>query len=419
MSKTDIKLNMLCLVLLLSGFKIFNTQSLMMSIYIFAAILLIFQHKSTTRPLLISKTNAILFAFFICYCSAFFYFDGFQYSILRTAIFSVLMYYIGTKMPFITSSVDNYLKYTVFSIGIGMAMFAALSFFSSYTGRVLSTMNVMDRYVADFWNGLLIPPTNFNTNFLILFTAVAYVLTQVSSWKKVLLLTLTAAGVLVAFGTATRTNLFMILLSFVLLVLFDVVYEHKKIERPKGKLSPAKFRFGILMIIALVAILAKFGEKITDLTENLFASLSYRTGNYVKMSEDPRWKTWIDAFVGLLDYPMGNNTSMNVEAHNLILEAGRRTGIVPFVLLLLFVVRVLKNSIVLAKNHEIEYQARLLLFLVTVGTMLAMMIEPVFVGRPFIFIYLSLVWGMTEGILRRKYQATYKCCSDSESVTVE
>ena len=173
------------------------------------------------------------------------------------------------------------------------------------------------------------------------------------------------------------------------------------------------------MIIALVAILAKFGEKITDLTENLFASLSYRTGNYVKMSEDPRWKTWIDAFVGLLDYPMGNNTSMNVEAHNLILEAGRRTGIVPFVLLLLFVVRVLKNSIVLAKNHEIEYQARLLLFLVTVGTMLAMMIEPVFVGRPFIFIYLSLVWGMTEGILRRKYQATYKCCSDSESVTVE
>lgn len=91
---------------------------------------------------------------------------------------------------------------------------------------------------------------------------------------------------------------------------------------------------------------------------------------------------------------------MKIEAHNLILEAGRRTGIIPFVLLLGFVLKVLKNSFMFARNPEIEYQTRLLVFLVTIGTMVAMMIEPVFVGRPYIFIYLSLVWGMTEGTLR-------------------
>ena len=400
MNKIDTKLNILWLVLLLSGFKIFNTQSLLTSVYIGVTLILIAQYRSVTRPFLLSKTNALLFAFFLCYCSTFFYYDGFQYNILRTAIFSILMYYIGTKIPFVTSSAEKCFQNAIFSIGIGMSMYATLSFFSSYTGRVLSTMNVMDRYVTDFWNGLLIPPTNFNTNFLILFTAVAYVLTQVQSWKKVILLILTGSGVLVAFGTATRTNLFMILLSFMLLFRFDIVYEHKKIERPSGRITPATFAFGVAVIIVSGIVLVKFGDRITDLIENLFASLSYRTSNYVKMSDDPRWKTWINAFVGLIDYPFGNNTSMKIEAHNLILEAGRRTGIIPFVLLLGFVLKVLKNSFMFARNPKIEYQTRLLVFLVTIGTMVAMMIEPVFVGRPYIFIYLSLVWGMTEGTLR-------------------
>lgn len=400
MSKIDTKLDILWLVLLLSGFKIFNMQSLLTSVFICVALILIAQYGNAITLFSLSKTNALLFVFFLCYCSTFFYYDGFQYSILRTAIFSVLMYYIGTKIPFFAASIEKCFKNAIFSIGIGMSMYATLSFFASYTGRVLSTMNIMDRYVTDFWNGLPIPPTNFNTNFLILFTAVAYVLTQVPSWKKVILLMLTASGVLVAFGTATRTNLFMILLSFALLFLFDGVYEHKKFKRPSGRLTLVTFSFGIVVIIISGIVLAKFGNRIVDLIENLFASLSYRTSNYVKMSDDPRWKTWINAFVGLIDYPFGNNTSMKIEAHNLILEAGRRTGVIPFVLLLGFVLKVLKNSFMFARNYKIEYQTRLLVFLVTIGTMVAMMIEPVFVGRPYIFIYLSLIWGMTEGTLR-------------------
>lgn len=228
MSKIDTKLNILCIVLLLSGFKIFNTQSLMTSIYICGALILIAQYSSLTTPFLFSKTNALLFAFFLCYCPTFFYYDDFNYSILRTAIFSVLMYYIGTKILFAASSIENCFKNVIFSIGIGMSMYATLSYFSSYTGRVLSTMNIMDRYVTDFWNGLSIPPTNFNTNFLILFTLVAYVMTQVQSWRKVILLLLALSGVLVAFGTATRTNLFVLLLSFVLLI-FLILFSNIKL----------------------------------------------------------------------------------------------------------------------------------------------------------------------------------------------
>ena len=402
MSKIDKKLNVLYFVLFLSGFKLFNTQSLLASIYILASLILIAQCNNRTRPLVVSKTNAILFCFFAYYCSAFFYYDGFQYNILRTAIFSVLMYYIGTKVPFLTSSIENCYRKTIFSIGIGMAMYATLSFFSSYTGKVLSSMNVMDRYVVDFWNGLLIPPTNFNTNFLILFAVVAYVLTQVHSWNRVILLILTAAGVLVAFGTATRTNLFMIVLSFMLLVIFDVRNEHKKVKKPTGRFTLFTFAFLIVIIVIAGTVTIKYGGKIVNLTESLFASLSYRTSNYVKLAEDPRWRSWISALVGLIDYPFGNNTSMKIEAHNLILEAGKKTGIIPFCLLLWFVVRVLKDSISFAQNYKIEYQTRLLVFLVTIGTMVAMMIEPVFVGRPFIFIYMSLVWGMTESTLRKE-----------------
>lgn len=299
-------------------------------------------------------------------------------------------------MPLIVSSIEKCYQRTVFSIGVGMGAYATLSFFASYTGKVLSSMNVMDRYVVDFWNGLLIPPTNFNTNFLILFSLFAFVVTQVQSWKKLTLLLLTASGILVAFGTATRTNLFIIVFSFAMLVIFDITYEHKILKKPTSKFRTSNLVACLFAIGLMVLLTIKYGGQIENLVQKLFASMSYRISNYVNVADDPRWYSWSCAFIGLFSYPFGNNTAMQMEAHNLILEAGRRTGVIPFVLLFAFVLKVLKNCFELAKNHSVEYKTRLLVFLITTSTMAAMMIEPVFVGRPFIFIYLSLIWGMTE-----------------------
>lgn len=392
-------INILNLLLYFSAFKLLDLQSALLLIYIAIAIYYLIKYFRS-NILIISGKTALLFSFFGLYCVSFFCFYGYNYSILRTAIFSVLLYYIGSKLIFCIYNPELQYRKTILIIGIGMAAYGTLSYFVSYTGKVLTTMNVKDRYVADFWNGLTIPPTNFNTNFLILSAVTAYSLFILNKWYKIIPLILTLSGILVAFGTATRTNLLMLALSFVLLFAYQIMYEKKGVEIKMLKITNKNLAFLTIMLGVFAFIILKWGDLFVSLIENLYASLFYRISNYVDISNDPRWYSWGNAFMGLFKFPFGNNTDMIMEAHNLALEVGRRTGIIPFLLLFIFIIKVTKNAFRLAKTKCYDKKTRILGFIVTLGTMVAMMIEPVFLGRPFIFIYLSLVWGMTNGLLK-------------------
>lgn len=400
MTHNKIEFRLMYMLLFLSAFKLFDLQSVITIAFILFLILYLLKY-SNARVMVISKQTIILFLFFLFYCSTFFFFYGYNYSILRTAIFAVLLFHIGTMLPFYMNEVEDCYKNFIFAIGGGMATYGSLSFFSSYTGEVLSSMNALDRYVTDFWNGLAVPPTNFNTNFLVLFAIVAYSVFVLTGWKKLVVLILTFMGVLVAFGTATRTNLFMIVLSFLIYFIYQYVYEKRKIVLERRNINKQWLLFGAAILILIFVVFMKWGNQIFLLTAKLFASLQYRTSNYVSFAEDPRWQSWLNAFVGLLDYPLGNNISMHMEAHNIILEAGRRTGIIPFLLLLIFFINIGTTILKFSKQREINSNVRLLCLLVGIGAMLAMMIEPVFLGRPFIFIYFSLVWGMNVGMLKK------------------
>lgn len=400
MSKKENKwLSVMNIILFLSAFKAFNLQSLIMIAFFLVAVVFSLKFYRNSA-FVVTKTNAILFVFFLFYCSLFFLHYGYSYSILRTALFSILLYYFGWKIIFNIRDPERIYTITIYSIGIGMALYASISFFGSYTGNILSTMNIADRYVIDFWNDLPIPPTNFNTNFLIIFAICSYSVFRLKQWYKIIPVVLVVSGVGVSFGTATRTNLFMLVLSFVLYFVFAICIE-KKQYNIQLKISYGKLGFCVVVVALSMFIFVKWGGALLSLFETLFASLQYRTSNYVAVSDDPRWRSWYQSLVGLFQFPFGNNTEMTMEAHNLILEAGRRTGVIPFLLLLVFIIIQVRNVVRFAKCEDYNAGTRCLGFLTVVIAVVAMMIEPVFIGRPFIFIYMSYIWGMTEGMLSR------------------
>lgn len=260
-------------------------------------------------------------------------------------------------------------------------------------------MNIADRYVPDFWSGLLIHPTNFNSNNLLVCAIALYSIFYLKGLIKVIPLSLVITSICICFGTASRTNLIIIVLSLAVGLWMKYLLD-KKMLIPK-KIS----RKGILVLVSSLLVVAGViyinADRISSLVSTLYSSLAYRTSNYVSLFDDPRIHSWVIGIKALFEYPFGGGP-VEMESHNLMLDAGNDTGILPFILLTLFMIKIIKLILNVYHQDRLDSNTKLLSLMTLIVTFFALMIEPVFVARPFVFIYMCCIWGMTESLVRFK-----------------
>lgn len=189
---------------------------------------------------------------------------------------------------------------------------------------------------------------------------------------KFVILILFAMGLFVILNISTRTGIFIGGIS-VLLPLF--------VTKTKSK---------TILQIVLLTIIVIFIVKVSGVWDWFKETYFYTRFTDelkdvdLKRSETiPRVFRWGYALQGLFDYPMGGKQAYigrGYYVHNLWLDVGWTTGVIPFIFLIIFTIKSIVSIIKITINKNIAVILRLLMLSVFIALILNFSVEPVMEG---------------------------------------
>lgn len=196
------------------------------------------------------------------------------------------------------------------------------------------------------------------------------------------------------FMLGTRTQ-FAILLLIVILAALQFAYSEQGIA---GVLKC----IGIMAVISLIAFLLYHFNvlSIRDyiLSTNLAARYERRAS--LENADSFRFQSFWIGLRELIQYPMGGRASQ-IYRHNMWLDVGRVSGIIPFCLLLVYSIKNFANVTVIWKNTKILPSLRYLLLFLYIGAYVNCFVEPIWEGALNFFLALCVVDGMVSAMMRR------------------
>ncbi|WP_143543632.1 O-antigen ligase family protein [Salinicoccus roseus] len=222
-----------------------------------------------------------------------------------------------------------------------------------YGSMEAASIHFVGRYAVDLWSNEPISATVINLRFSlglallpILFLAKDKYTPYVKSIKLISLVCFIASFYSIIL-LGNRTGIAIAIISFLIVFIISRKISLKKVSN----------LFVIVMSIILFAIL--YNNNWLGLKASWQASaLSYRLQSNSSL-EDPRVNAWIESFLGMFTNPLGGKKSDIglTYAHNLWLDVGYETGILPFLLLIGFTIIPLTVLITfLKKNHHVIFK---------------------------------------------------------------
>jgi|TARA_R110000744_G_scaffold103809_2_gene198930 hypothetical protein len=249
----------------------------------------------------------------------------------------------------------------------------------------------LNREIPLFWNGkdtkatLMAAYLTFNMCLPIIYL--------IKKTKIPILLQLTAGiifitSLLSVFRLGSRTQLFICLLSIVLSLLFVI---------PKQTIrANTKLFFFLLLISILVLNFVPL-----NLNADYFSVLGSRlqeSGN--TSSAGGRTSLWLQGLENLFIYPLGWQGPNVRYAHNLWLDVARYAGLLPFLLLVIFTFRSLRNTYKAVRKAPNELLLNTTLLIFTMASMLIFFVEPIMEGLFFLFTLYCLFQGIINAYLK-------------------
>jgi hypothetical protein len=250
------------------------------------------------------------------------------------------------------------------------------------------------RNPLDVWSGSIIAATLmsslFTYNTSLMFYTLFVLKVKSEPLLKIGIISSIIIALITAFVTATRTQLF---LSFIVFVICFISYS--RLNKNSG-LDKKYLTIILYVIIITVLIIISINLNIFDFKSKIVESPLYERFNNTTQSitDSERLKTMLPHFKNIILYPFGNN-SKNY-AHNLWLDVDRKTGIFPFILIILFTVKVLQMLYRMLKSERISIKLKMLYLSLIAGALINFTTEPVLEGMPFFFISLCMIIGMCD-----------------------
>ena len=134
------------------------------------------------------------------------------------------------------------------------------------------------------------------------------------------------------------------------------------------------------------------------LSTNLAARYERRAS--LENSDSFRFQSFWIGLRELIQYPMGGRASQ-IYRHNMWLDVGRVSGIIPFCLLLVYSIKNFANVTAIWKNNKILPSLRYLLLFLSIGEYVNCFVEPIWEGALNFFLALCVVDGMVSAMMRR------------------
>lgn len=254
------------------------------------------------------------------------------------------------------------------------------------------------RNPLNIWTGTLRAATHFGTMSLIPLAYGLYLI--ISARQKVLnkygwILILFVC--LVAIITGSRTALFLVPIGLIIAYFANIKMQGEFTKKHLNQLLGAI----ILLALATVAFsLNAFGLRTLFYKSQL--GQRYLLGHAPTMAEDGRWKNTVFFFENISKSLWGGGyTRTNVgNIHNVYLNVFDLSGIIPFGLLIIFTIMVIRDYKRMQKNESVDNSTALLLLLIGALTFVQLLLEPVMESVPVMFWCLLLIYGMQHKVSR-------------------
>ena len=105
----------------------------------------------------------------------------------------------------------------------------------------------------------------------------------------------------------------------------------------------------------------------------------------------------------LCEQPMGNLGNM-FYAHNLFVDIGRLCGIIPMILMMIYILFCIVRMLRLCTNNGLTLKTRMIMFAYYFSFLVNFMLEPILEGMPMIFIMFCIVNGAVASFLQKNVQ---------------
>lgn len=317
-------------------------------------------------------------------------------SLVTLCLGAPLMYVAGKRLLCESENPTFDYKFMMWVMSIGMFAWPLISYLKNGVVTDYSP-GVDSRLIADFWTGATSQVTNYNGYCVpALVMSLCTIVFSVSIKSKFIALVPFLGTLYLSFCTASRTNLFLLAGSLVGLLFVTAIIR-------KGVSPFLTKRF--LSRVSIIILIAAVSMPIVGMAFNdLFAILPLdafreRTANRsLSFSNDSRWIFWQMVIRDIPSHPFGGIHSVKA-AHNLLLDIACVGGVIPMLLMFVFLLSVLAASIELALQKTLPLDIRVQNILLVVVLMLSFMTEPTLSAKPFVFIAFCFICGMQRGLL--------------------
>lgn len=352
-------------------------------LYVLFSLMIIFYIIKRKKILMINKSMLILILFSVSYAVISFYYNKGDLFLLLGPI---LAFYIGRMICNKKEGAEGYITKCIFSIAIGFFLHAMLNYFTN--------TEEIGRNTIDFWTKEMMAATLQATMLTMIMSTLFYTLFYIKEWKyKIVMLIFIILAFTYDMILATRTLLIITASSFLVSWLVYTCLNKKYKNMIKSVLVIA------ILWIAFVSIyennLLEIKEKVEE--SNLFSRMN---DDDTISSDEGRFQTQIIAIQSLWQYPFGGNHELigNLRyAHNMWLDVAKQTGIIPFVLLIIFFVTNIIQLIKVIKSKDVTEQFKVLLIGIYISVILNFLVEPILQGIPLYFVCFTIIMGLVDG----------------------
>ena len=341
-----------------------------------------------------AKSFWALLLFSFSFVTFLLFFDFFAASIagmVGRLLYPALFLVFGYKM--INNNKDSVtISKTVFN-----CLYLVIIFYSAYGVisflRTMSIYGDMDavreiyrvRQVRGLWGGF-ITATSLTTFLSLSLASLPLVFVKhehLTKCRKIILLVIFILSVYAITETLSRAGIFIVIGSLTANLLFLGKFNTKKLIRI------------ILGSVAAFLISIFYRLNIANIRGFLMEFPLYTRLISDNVESEPRFDAWWATISGLFNYPMGGRrTNLNISfVHNLWLDVAYDTGIIPFILLLIFTIYTLRNIMVFLKTDYPIYLKSIILSM-TSAFLIIFMFEPVLQGVTIHFVLYCLMSGI-------------------------
>lgn len=330
----------------------------------------------------------------------------FYYHTFGTDFYSIVVYAIGPvgafllgKLFVLNSNKPNAMLCLMITLALGMLVHGLLNWYAYWQSSYVLSYDYL-RLSVDFWRKDLVSVTN--TGMLFTYSAslsMGILFTQVEKKYKILAILVITICISATVFFANRTLIYVIAIIFLWKCL-KLVFSKKTSKQRRNILVFSMFVFlFILVLVFLLGAESKLYSLISDLK-----IIDRFDGNNTVDSRFLAWGAFFSDFrflrfpfggkMMLKDLVLSNGKTVNY-FHNMWLDTYNVAGIIPFVILLIFTVHIIKKrkEFIRTSQTGLQHITATCFDCMSMGAVLNFSVEPILEGNPYYFLMFIMCLG--------------------------